>query len=125
MVNLGHGGVLFNIRHLAIVPFLATAGTTQSREGHSQLQSPELLCSSISFLVFETLSFRQCRSMYMASQFRRRVKIRPASLGLRDPPRAIRPSQISHAKTVLAQDAGCNVGALAALAIRDDFAVAG
>ena len=46
------------------------------------------------------------------------------SLGSCGSPCAIRSRQIAHAEAVLAQDARCNVGALAALAIRDDFAVA-
>src|ERR1017187_6704687 len=45
------------------------------------------------------------------------------SLGLCGSPCAIRSRQIAHAEAVLAQDARCNVGALAALAISDDFSV--
>ena len=45
------------------------------------------------------------------------------SLTLDDSPGAIRSRQVAHAEAVLAQDARGDVGALAALAIRDDFAV--
>ena len=46
------------------------------------------------------------------------------SLGLGGSPCAIRSRQVAHAEAVLAQDARRDIGALAALAIRDDFAVA-
>lgn len=46
------------------------------------------------------------------------------SLGLSGSPCAIRSRQVAHAKAVLAQNSRRDVGALAALAIRDDFAVA-